>query len=197
MPKVSRINKSRKDHKCSNCTRVIPKGASYRRWSINFGSDYLLCDNCPTPPRSRFTTSEIRATCWDIVDDDIESFETQEEFEEVVRGLAERIDEEVLQMVQEKLDNIESGIGHTDVPVYEELQDRLYELESWKDEVEAIRPEDFIVEGEACSECGFTEDDPNHDPDEGSSWHEFQPEDEFIVEDALEALQEAVDSCPE
>lgn len=197
MPRVDHVKKSRKEHKCSNCTRPIEVGSSYRRWRRNFQSDYVLCNECPTPPRSFFTTSEIKAVAWDLIDEEIESFETQEKFEDIVRGYEERIREELVDLIQEKLDNIESGIGHTDVPVYEELEERKDEIEAWADDVANIDSGEFLGEGDACDECSLSEDDgPHWEPTE-EDYHGFNPVEEFDIESALEALQDALGLCPE
>lgn len=177
---------------CGVCHRQIVKGEEYRFWQPRHGPRFTRCLTCPPPARSMLTGSEILSMAWDIADDpvDVPDDATLEDVESMRDDFAERI-QEVVDLIQEKLDAIESGMGHTGVPVYEELEERKGGYESWQQEVESL---DFdTVEGEACAECGLSETDCGASDDD----HEFSAEQGLDVEAARDALSEALGQCPE
>lgn len=123
---------------CGGCHERIPPGSMYRYWTPNNRGKVIRCTNCPIPSRSFFTSSEILGMAWDIADQTPPDFETVEDFEdwksEVAAGIAD-----IVYLIQGKMDNIESGFGHSNIPVYQELEDRMYEYESWQEEVESYQ----------------------------------------------------------
>lgn len=145
---------------CGNCKENIQPGDRYRFWTPKFGAKVIRCKACPSPSRSFFTRSEILSMAWGIADQDVPNFESVEDFEEWKDEVATQI-EEIVEVIQEKLDNIEQGFGHTSLPVYEELEERRDMYEQWKDEVESW---DVDVE-DSCSNCEMDKDD--HDACDG------------------------------
>lgn len=145
MARLTVVKKSRKAFKCMGpCGKEIPVGSGYRRWRMNFRPDHVRCMDCPTPPRSFFTTSEIYAMAWDIQDGGVPEIETYDDLSSAAQDLGEQI-REIENLIQEKLDNIEQGMGHSYAPIYSELEERKYGYESWADEVEAV-PNSFDEE---------------------------------------------------
>jgi hypothetical protein len=164
--------------KCSGgCGRTLEKGEQYRKWVVNFGPTFIRCMSCAAPSRSSMTSSEILSMAWDIADQSIEDSEvaTLEDAESKRDELAEAI-QEVVDLIQEKLDNIESGMGHTYAPVYEELDERRSEYESWQQEMESV---DF-------SDLTTDEEDEDGEDEEG-----------FDADGARERLEEALSAAPE
>lgn len=177
---------------CGVCKKEIEKGEQYRYWAPRYGARHTRCMECPAPPRSALTSSEILSMAWDIADGSIESGDVKEDFESARDEYAERV-QEIVDLIQEKMDNIESGFGHTSVPVYEELEERLAMYEDWQQEIEGLDFDDFSEESEACSECSLSESD--HFPNDED--HEWTADAEFDAQAALDALSEAVSNAPE
>lgn len=140
MPRVNRVAKARKAQgSCGKCHKTIAAGDPYIWVKPRYGGKRVRC----TDPRCRFrpselTSSEIRS----------EIYSAQEDWEDnggplnvdLARDVVESL-RNVVEMIQEKLDNIESGFGHTDLPVYEELESRKDDLEAWVDEGEGFADE--------------------------------------------------------
>ena len=140
------------------------------------------------------TGSEILATAWDIADDDWSQGDTQEDFDTLRDDAAERI-EGLVDLIDEKLSAIEEGMGHSDVPVYYELEERRDMYQTWADEVSSVTFDEFVGDEEVCVECGLSQTDCQVDAD-----HEYEADSDeagFDAEGAAEALQEAIDACPE
>lgn len=176
---------------CGACGIDIDKGQRYRSWSPRNAPRHIRHLDCPPPPRSAMTGSEILAAAWDIADDDLGlelATLTREEWEEARDDLYERINSDVVELIQEKLDNIESGMGHTYAPVYEELDERRSMFEEWADDIQNL-DSDSYNDG-ACEECGLGESDHALADEE----HDFQGWD---PESAIDALLDAQSSCPE
>lgn len=182
--------------KCGGpCGRELQPGEEYRLWAPRYGPKRIRCMVCPAPSRASMTGSEILSMAWDIADDDIsaEGLESIDDFESLRDDFAQRI-QEVVDLIQEKLDNIESGTGHTGLPVYEELDERRGMYEDWQQEVEALDFSQFEEASEACANCSLAASDHYQNDDD----HEFEEgESELDVESALEHLQEAIGNCPE
>ncbi len=117
--------------KCGSCQKIIESGEQYRKWKPRYRGTVVRCmaPAC-TPPRSYFTSSEILSQAWDIADKEVPTFESVEDFESWCEDVAGSI-QEIVDLIQEKQDNIESGFGHTSLPVYEELDERRYMYEEW------------------------------------------------------------------
>lgn len=173
------------DVKCGGCHRVIEPGEKYRYWIRRMGGKVIRCKDCPNPPRSFFTGSEIYAMAWDIADQEVPEFTSMEEFDDWKAELVNQI-EEIVDLIDEKLSAIEDGMGGPIGPVYEELESRKGEYEGWQDEVDSTYPE----EPEECTNCGVTQEDHGD--------HGFVP-DEESDSDACDdcGIAEADHSCDE
>lgn len=178
--------------KCGVCKKEIEKGEEYRYWAPRYGARHTRCMTCPAPSRSALTNSEILSMAWDIADEAVEvDGDEMDSFKSARDDYAERV-QEIVDLIQEKMDNIEGGFGHTSVPVYEELEERLGMYEGWQQEIESVTFDDFETEGEACSECSLSLTDHPEDAD-----HDWSADTEFDTEGALDALSEAVSNAPE
>ena len=71
---------------------------------------------------------------WDIADEDLLTFDTYEAFKEAVEDLEGRVGE-IVDVIQEKQDNIESGFGHTEIQAWYDLDERRGLYEEWMDSV--------------------------------------------------------------
>ena len=196
---------------CHSCGKEIEKGQSYQYWEFMKRGTLKLHIDCPVR-RSWLTGSEIKGTLWDLCDD----FAPEGDPAEIAQSLTDFADEveQVMDMMQESMDNIESGIGHCDVPVYEELQERYDELENWKGEIESAvsdieseQPEEY--EEQECS-C-----EADWDAQEAEIDGEPEPWDEVCqcgaeeaneeaanadapdYQDQIDAAQDVVGDCPE
>lgn len=138
MARIMRVDAARKPQgKCGHCHQEIPVGAPYIWVKQRFQAKRVRCTAhaCRFRP-SELTTSEIRSLLygaqesWEDLDQDAR---TQQEAESITESC-----QEACELIQEKMDNIESGCGHTGLPVYEELEERLGELESWVEELREL-----------------------------------------------------------
>lgn len=195
--------------KCGGCGEYIQKGDKYRFWNPRKRAKVIRCSNCPNPPRSFFTTSEIKATAWDIADDTAAGqCSTIEELQDLASDYAGQI-QDLIDTIDEKIQNIEDGFGHR-VPVCDELEDRKSEIENWMSEVEDA-VSGFEAGGE-CETCGQDEDAHNMcdqgfftetDGDECDNCKQTESDhacDEYIdaaLEEARSALEDALGNCPE
>lgn len=138
MARLTIVQRSRKPFKCMGpCHKEIPAGSQYRRWRQNYRSDHVRCMECPTPPRSFFTTSEILSMAWDIADGNVPEFEDYDEFQAACDEVGEQI-QEIVNLIQEKQDNIEQGFGHTQIQAWEDLDERRSGYEAWQEEVNQV-----------------------------------------------------------
>lgn len=172
MPRVNRVQRARKPTKCGKCGQQISKGDPYRWWKFHSSGKRVRCmkPEC-SPRRSELTQSAIYAAAWDAQDaasDALANAQTKDDLEALRDDLASDIDS-IVDELQEKLDNIESGMGHTDVPIYEELDERRQNYEEWKDAVENVDVDDAncdvcngdgTVECDKCSGSGFAPCEP-------------------------------------
>lgn len=185
-----------KDIRCAACSNPIVPGTKYAWWKPRYGGKRVQHDSCPNPPRSFFTSSEILGMAWDISDSPIEAPESMEDAEDVRDDYYEQV-QEIVDLIQEKLDNIESGFGHSNLPIYEELDERRGMYEDWAEEIRSLDFDQFEEDSEACGECELSDNDGPHDV-EDDDYHAFQEgEPEFDSEAAYEALQEVVANAPE
>lgn len=170
------------------CGRTIEKGEQYRFWAPRYGARQTRCMTCPPPSRSALTNSEILSTAWDIADGSIEA-EDQSDLESQRDELAERVGE-IVEMIEEKMGNIESGFGHTDLPIYSELEERRDGYEQWQEAISQVEFSSFEEANEdECSECGLAQEDHGEDTD-----HEFEAS--FDLDGAIEELENALSECP-
>jgi hypothetical protein len=177
--------------RCGACGKDVEKGTRYRSWTPRYGPAHYRHATCPSPPRSALTGSEILSTAWDIADQEVEVVDDAEAFDDQVSEIAEAIGD-LVDLIQEKQDNLESGFGHTSIPAWEELDERRYEYEAWQQEVEGLNGDDFTdTDTDECAEdeCGLSVDD--HDDAD----HDFK--EPFDGESARDALVEALGACPE
>ena len=136
MGKVTYIKKARKEHKCRKCGVVIPVGAPYYKGEINFHPDIVRCIGCKLE-RWEVTTSEYALSVGEIV------FKWKENYdigEETPTDIAESL-QEILDECQEKLDNMPESLQCS--PTGEILQERIDNLESVIGDLEAIDIEDL------------------------------------------------------
>ena len=124
-------------YKCNGCGEPIGPGQAYRWWKPRRGGKYRRHAHCGVPPRSLFTSSEIKATAWDIADQDVPEFGNFDEFADWAETAAADIDD-LISTIQDKIDNIVGAFHGSMPPVAEDLDDRRGELESWADTVRNV-----------------------------------------------------------
>lgn len=130
---------ARKAHgPCRSCGQPITPGQVYHYWRFRFRRPLKVHEGCPVQ-RSWLTGSEILGTIWDLVDNYAAEGDTPEEVAASLRDFSEQFRGDVVEgLFQEKLSNMEgAGTGLENTPVYEELQERMYELESYCDNMDA------------------------------------------------------------
>lgn len=130
--RINTVKAARKDQgTCESCGKPIRRGDGYRWVKRRYGPKRSRHLTCPTWKRWQLTGSEILASAWVIADEEVPEFGTLEEARDFANDLADRIEAELVELIQEKMDNIEAGFGHTEVPVWYDLDDRRTLYEEW------------------------------------------------------------------
>lgn len=179
MPRVYTTKKARKDHgRCRRCGTEILKGQTFYYYGFAFGADHKHCVNC-FPKPAELTQSEIKQTAYSIAEEgfDQDTIDDLRDRAEEIRGEIE----ELAELLQEKMDAIEEGMGHPYAPVYEELDERRDAIEGWAQEMESVvdnAPEELEM-------------DEMDDDDMEIEAHEQE------VEAWREELREVLATCPE
>ncbi len=183
MPRVQRVAKCRVDQApCGKCEKLLPAGSAYIYWEFRFGGKHTRCTATACYPRpSELTQSEIKGNAYTIQETatTVAEASTLDELESLRDEAAQGV-EEIVELIQEKLDAIEEGMGHTEVPVYEELEERREGYEGWQQEIEGADFEDF----------GETEMEDKSPEERDACKEEW-------FEEQREVLQEALNNCPE
>jgi len=217
MPRVNTVKSARKPQgKCSRCDAELEVGSPYIWWQFRFGPKYKRCTE-PTcrPRRSELTRSEILSAAYSVEEtyaDDISKATCVGDLEDIQQNAASDV-EAIVELIQDKLDNIESGCGHTDLPVYEELDERRGMYEEWQQEIEGVDFADapplpcakchgdgHYVEtcygGNLVKECPTCSGTGEGAEDDGDTERSDEPWEEWLQEQR-DALLEAVGNCPE
>lgn len=139
MGKVVKIDKSRKEFRCSKCGEVIPIGSSYYRGKLNFAHDIIRCAKCKLKPWE-VTTSDYVLAVGPIVNEWRKNYGVDEETPEQITADLESIRDDV----QERLDNMPEGLQEGDIG--QKLQERIDNLETAIDELCNIDVEDIKSE---------------------------------------------------
>jgi len=132
MPKVIKIEKSRKDYPDFG----IKKGDTYYKWSFNFGPTMKSL----TPPRrSQLTRSDFLGQLWDMEDGLEERFsgiETEDDFQSEIDSLIDEI-QSLIDEQQERLDNMPEQLQETS-SAGETIRERIEYLESWMSDLQSV-----------------------------------------------------------
>lgn len=139
MGKVVKIDKSRKEFRCSKCGEVIPIGSAYYRGELNFAHDIIRCSKCRLQPWE-VTTSDYKLSVGNIVYNWRDDFGVSED---VIEQISEEL-ESIRDDLQDRLDNMPEGLQEGDIG--QKLQERIDNLETAIDELYNIDVEDIKSE---------------------------------------------------
>jgi hypothetical protein len=131
MGKVNKIMKSRKECKCNRCGKVIPKGSTYYRGTINVHPDIVRCEVCGLE-NWEVTTSEYQLAVGEI------AYRWQENYgldDETASSIADELSN-IADDCQDKLDNMPESLQDSDTGSL--LQQRIENLESVISELENV-----------------------------------------------------------
>lgn len=167
MGKVQIIQKSRKEHKCKKCGKVIPVGSKYYKGSINFHPDIIMCTDCKLECWE-VTTSDYQLQVGEIIYRWQENYGIDESTADNIASDLEGIRDEL----QDKLDNMPEQLQDSDTGTL--LQERIDSLESAIDELNNIDI-DMLKNDVIEEEC---------DTEEELSWDELLSSDD-VKEDIL------------
>lgn len=152
MAKVQLVKKSRKEHVCQRCRKVIAVGMPYYKGIINFHPDIIRCQECGLESWE-VTTSDYQlrlgeiAYRWqdggvdessiDSVLSDLESLRdnTQDSLDNIPENLQ---DSPTAELLQERVDNLESVIGEVESIDLDELKSEVVSDFEDNEEVAAI-----------------------------------------------------------
>ena len=189
MARIERINKSRKEQKCSKCGEVISVGSPYLKATPYRQRPIIRCIKCGL--KSYETSgSEYIKEVGSIVEDWQESYGLHD-------GVAEEIAsalEELRDQQQDSLDNMPEQLQEGDTGMM--LQERIDSLDSAIDELNDISWEDCESDAESEVESEMGEYDPDAEDNEWESEEEYQNEfDEKKQELTEEKYSEAIDEA--
>lgn len=180
MGKAQVIQKSRKEHKCNKCGKVIPVGSKYYKGSINFHPDIIRCTDCKLE-HWEVTTSDYQLQVGEIVYRWQENYGIDECTADNIASDLECIKDEL----QDKLDNMPEQLQDSDTGIL--LQERIDSLDSAIDELNNVDID--MLKSEVVDE--------EYDEDEELSWDELLSKDgvneDVLIECFNNKLAEAVD----
>ena len=132
---ITKVNKSRKEYKCSKCGQIIPIGSSYLRGDLNFSKPIIRCTKCGLKPYE-VTTSEYVRSVGAIVEDWRQLYSPDEDGRDnIVDDLGAIRDE-----LQDHFDNMPEGLQYGDTGQL--LEERISYLDDAITELEEIDFED-------------------------------------------------------
>lgn len=154
MGKITRVNKSRKEYKCSKCGQVIPVGSEYLRGDLNFSKPIIRCTKCGL--RSwEVTTSDYVRSVGEIVEDWQDTYGADEDGCQAIIDELNRIKDDL----EERLDNMPEGLrdgdsGQTLQERIDGLEDAINSLENieWDNDDEEFDGEGAIDDALSCIE---------------------------------------------
>ena len=169
MARIERINKARKEQKCSKCGEVIAVGMPYLKATPYRQRPIIRCTKCGL--KSYETSgSEYVKECGAIVEDWRENYDLNESTAgEIASALEELRDQQ-----QDSLDNMPENLQQGDTG--QMLQERIDSLECTIDELNNISWEDCESEAEGEVESEMGEYDPDAEDKQWESKEEYQEE---------------------
>ena len=187
MGKIMKVEKSRKEHTCSKCRKVIEKGMPYLKGVINFSPDIVRCSSCGLE-QWEVTTSEYQKEVGEIAYRWRENYAVDECTIDNIRDDLENVRDNE----QDKLDNLPENLQSS--PNADLIQERIDNLESTIDELDNIDLDSFKadvvseqVEDEYLAELEF----------DVLMEKEDVPDDikETLQEEYISKLEEAIDEA--
>ena len=167
MARIERINKSRKEQKCSKCGEVIAVGMPYLKATPYRQRPIIRCTKCGL--KSYETSgSEYVKEVGSIVEDWQESYGINEGVTEEIASTLEDLRDQQ----QDSLDNMPEQLQDGDTGMM--LQNRIESLETAIDELNDISWEDCESDAESEVESEMGEYDP--DSDEWELEEDYQEE---------------------
>ena len=198
MARITTVKSARKSPgSCQVCEKEIHKGDSYLWWAFYRGAKNIRCLD-HKPKRSETTGSETESMALQISEGLklAETPDTADDADSLKADIVEEI-EAIKEVIQEKMDNIEGGFGHTDVPSYYDQEELLDAYQSWGDEIDGLDTALFGEEADVCTECDYSHADGNHETGDDGRFtvggHYFGALWEFWGDDFMSELRELVD----
>lgn len=188
--------------KCESCDAVIAVGMPYKHITPKSGPyggrQRNRCADCPTWQvwDYSYSLSARLAQLQHEAELDLGSATTQDDIMAARDAAAEAI-REMAREQQDKADNMEQGFGHA-TSQSEELADQASQLESWADDVEGTDVEDIDLECQDCAGSGKAEDEDMNEVDcpECDGKGELDEPTDDALDDARQAVRDALDNCP-
>lgn len=170
LARVHTVKKSRKEFTCGSCGTKIPKGSLVHHYAVGFrGRTQHRCEMHP-PTRSDRESSLV-APVWDALDNvNLSDCETAEDFESVLRDVAEVFTEVASEYEQSEM-----------YERNEDLQQRAETLNNSAQELESVT---FDEEPEEDDSTGWN----GHTQYEGA-FQEWQQEQREKAQEAIDAVE--------
>ncbi len=135
MARVNRVEKSRKEQKCSKCGITIPVGGAYVWAKPRYGSKIVRCTTCGIKSWETSGSDYVR-TIGSLQDEWRDSFGIDETVAESIQETLEELKDNC----QESLDNMPEALQYG--PTGEMLQERIDNLDSVISELNCFDPEE-------------------------------------------------------
>lgn len=184
MAKINRIEKSRKEVTCSKCGKVLPIGSPYLKATPYHRRPIIRCVDCGLSSWET-STSDFVLTCGDLQENFAKEYDlTDESCIDDIRSVLE----EQRDNAQDSLDNIPESLQYG--PTGEMLQERIDMLESVISELDAIDFEEIRdeVRNDFDDEDDYDDEDADDEDDEEDD--DYDDDDEGDYTDALSAAVE-------
>lgn len=140
MGKVTHVKKSRKEHKCGKCGKVIPIGSEYLKGELNFSPSIIRCVDCGLQSYE-VTTSDYQLRVGRLQCDWECDYDPSDE--QCIEDIAAEIDS-IQEELQERLDNMPEGLQAGDAGQL--LQDRIDLCESVASDIRNIEVDEDASE---------------------------------------------------
>jgi hypothetical protein len=145
MPRINRIKKSLKEHRCAQCGRSVPKGEPYQYIEPRYGPKRVHCSTCRFRP-SHLTSSEKLGELYSIQEelsdlslsaDNLE--DAKDAIQEVIDSLDDLADRvrEVSGGYEESADSQEEYFPGS--PKIDEMREKSQAAEEFADEIESLK----------------------------------------------------------
>jgi hypothetical protein len=215
MARINRVNKSRKEQKCSSCGKIIPVGSAYQWISFNYGPTIVKCNSCGFKPYET-TSNEYLRSVGELAYNFQESISNSSMIEDLETLRDETLSslEEIRDDLEDRKSNLpeqfqESGPGEIITERIDNLENVISELEYVDFDFEDVEDVDLSEMIDKVVELESLDDDEvehirNSEENNNKEWNEEKIKERYQewcnelkdekVEEIKDALNEAINN---